>query len=208
MDYRKAFDSVPHLRLLSKLYDLGVRGKVLKWIEAFLCQRRQRVVVNGSKSDWSEVSSGIPQGSVLGPTLFVLFINDLPNCVTSTIKLFADDAKLYRAVSTSDDSECLQKDLDALANWTQKWLLPFNTSKCSVLHLGSGNPKVTYNISGVVLEQASVEKDLGVLIDEQLKFREQAAAAVTKANRILGLIRHSFVLINRDTLPVLYTTGP
>ena len=114
--------------------------------------------------------------------------------------------KVYRGIRTSADHERLQEDLDQLAVWSQKWLLPFNVAKCSTLHLGPGNPKEVYAIQGTPLQQTSVERDLGVLVDDQLKFREQAAAAASRANRILGLIRHTFCNLDLQTLPTLYKT--
>jgi len=182
LDFRKAFDSVPHLRLLQKLHDMGIRGRLLSWIRAFLCGREQRVMVSGTPSSWASVASGIPQGTVLGPTLFLAYINDLPNCVNNFIKMFADDAKLFGKAASNTDHEQLQADLHALTEWAGKWLLPFNTAKCCSLHLGSGNPRRSYLIQGTELEQKVVEKDLGVMVDQQLKFREQASAAVSKGN--------------------------
>lgn len=205
-DFRKAFDSVPHRRLLSKLHSLGIRGRLHKWLEAFLTGRRQRVVVNGTFSSWSDVTSGIPQGSVLGPVLFTLYVNDLPDVVTGAVQLFADDMKIYRGIRSSVDHDELQRDLDRLARWSETWLLPFNVAKCSTLHLGQGNPKRVYAIQGMPLQQTRVERDLGVLVDDQLKFREQAAAAASRANRILGLIRHTFRNLDCKTLPILYKT--
>ena len=205
-DFRKAFDSVPHRHLLSKLHSLGIRGKLLQWFEAFLTNRRQRVVVNGAASSWSDVTSGIPQGSVLGPVLFVLYVNDLPDMVTSPVQMFADDMKIYRGIRSAVDHDQLQADLDTLAAWSRKWLLPFNVAKCSSLHMGTSNPKEIYNIQGVPLQQTRVERDLGVLIDDQLKFREQAADAASRANRILGLIRHTFCHLDCRTLSLLYKT--
>ena len=99
MDIAKAFDTVPHQRLLVKLKCYSIGGTALQWIDAFLSGRRQRVVVNGSKSTWAKVTSGIPQGSVLGPLLFVCFTNDMPSVVASPVHLFADDTKLYRRVT-------------------------------------------------------------------------------------------------------------
>ena len=208
LDFRKAFDSVPHQRLLQKLYDLGIRGALLKWIEAFLTGRRQQVVVNGAKSDPTPVRSGIPQGSVLGPTLFVIFVNDLPECAKCHIKLFADDAKLYtglRQAGALDQSQ-MQADLGALANWSATWSLPFNQQKCKVLHLGARNPRLEYSLLGVPIMHVPEEKDLGVVIDEQLKFKKQAATAISKANQILGIIRRSFELLDIQTLPLLFKT--
>lgn len=111
MDFMKAFDTVPHRRLLGKLYSYGVRGKVLKWMESFLTGRRQRVMVNGTGSAWQDVISGIPQGSVLRPSFFVIYINDLPETVASSVWLFADDTKLYKSIEEAKDTEELQTDL-------------------------------------------------------------------------------------------------
>ena len=131
-DFSKAFDSVPHRRLLKKMKDLGIRGNTLKWVEAFLSNRLQKVRVDGECSEWKEMISGIPQGSVLGPILFVLFINDMPEAVESLCLLFADDAKLFRNVNLRDEvsHKLLQRDIEKLAEWSEKWQLPFNTGKC------------------------------------------------------------------------------
>lgn len=123
LDLQKAFDTVPHKRLLLKLKKIGVAGNVLKWIENFLSDRKQRVTINGAKSDWTNVTSGVPQGSVLGPLLFIIYINDLPNNVKAHCKLFADDAKLYKEIAGIKDFKDIQEDLYELCRWTIKWLL-------------------------------------------------------------------------------------
>ena len=140
LDFRKAFDTVPHQRLLKKLEAYGVRGKLFNWIEAFLVSRKQSVVINGTKSSWTEVKSGIPQGSVLGPLLFVVFINDMSAGVASTCKLFADGSKLYEPVSTDEGIQAIQKDLTQLVGWSEKWQMGHNVDKCKTLHLGNHNP--------------------------------------------------------------------
>ena len=134
-DFSKAFDSVPHARLIKKLKALGISGDIAGWIEAFLTNRKQKVSVEGESSSWSDVKSGIPQGSVLGPILFVIFINDMPNCLSSLCKMFADDAKVYREVNSPEDNESLQLDIDNMNDWSQKWQLPFNESKCKCMHI-------------------------------------------------------------------------
>ena len=121
LDFQKAFDSVPHQRLLHKLSCYGIRGKLLKWIEAFLTARRQYVVLNGQSSDWTEVSSGVPQGSVLGPLLFLVYVNDMPEVVHSSMQMFADDTKLYSMVNSPHEAVSLQADLEAMVRWSDNW---------------------------------------------------------------------------------------
>ena len=135
-DFSKAFDTVSHQRLSLKIKANGIAGKILAWIDAFLSGREQVVRVNGELSNSKLVISGIPQGSVLGPLLFVLYINDLPEVVNSNILLFADDTKIFHQVNSREDALSIQKDINALEQWSYKWLLKFNTEKCHVLTLG------------------------------------------------------------------------
>ena len=203
LDFAKAFDSVPHQRLLGKLDSCGVRGKLMEWIKAFLTGRQQRVVLQGSKSDWVPVTSGIPQGSVLGPTLFTIFVNDMPEWVASSIKLFADDAKLYDRVQGPLAGD-LQADINALAKWSETWMFPFNASKCKVVHLGNHNPGNAYTLNGTALEEDSEERDLGIIVDSQLRFHQQTAAAISKASQMLAIVKRSFANIDAFTLPLIY----
>ena len=204
LDFKKAFDSVPHQRLIRKVEGYGIRGKLRHWISSFLSNRCQQVVIGGCVSPWSPVLSGVPQGSVLGPTLFMLYINDLPDMVYSSVKIFADDTKIYRPVSQTADSEQLQKDLETISAWSDKWQLPFNGGKCKSLHVGPRNASQPYQLHGVELEQLSAEKDLGIIMDTELKFRKQAAAASAKGNQMLALLKRSFMCIDSSTLPLLY----
>ena len=206
LDFRKAFDSVPHRRLLNKLSACGVAGGALEWIRSFLTGRHQQVIIKGRTSPWSPVLSGVPQGSVLGPTLFIVYVNDLPSVVNSSVKIFADDTKVYRNVSTQEDRRLLQSDLDAVSRWSDIWQLPFNADKCTVLHIGSRNPENSYALNGLQLSKTESEKDLGIYVDPDLRFRRQAAGAVAKASQVLALIRRSFQAINCDTLPLLFKT--
>ena len=204
LDFKKAFDAVPHKRLINKLYAYGIRGKVLAWIDAFLTQRAQRVVINGEASDWAEVTSGIPQGSVLGPLCFLIYINDLPGSVQNSIKLYADDAKLYGQVDSQEQSAALQRDLEAIQDWTKRWQLPLNTQKCKVLHLGSRNQARQYILEGNVVQETDAEKDLGVIVDKTMKFHEQNASSVKKANKLLGIIKKSFDFLDETNVNLLY----
>ena len=117
LDFSKAFDSVPHARLIAQLESYGITGKVISWITGFLNNRKQAVCVNGTVSKWAKVMSGVPQGSVLGPVLFTIYINSLPDSVTNHIKLFADDSKLWAPVKTIEDCEALQNDITQLHEW-------------------------------------------------------------------------------------------
>ena len=205
-DYRKAFDSVPHMRLMRKIESCGITGQVQRWIKSFLQGRRQRVRVGEAVSGWKKVTSGIPQGSVLGPTLFVLFINDLPQVVESRVALFADDTKVFREIQSDEDREKLQQDIDELLIWSKKWQLPFNESKCKVMHYGKTNRKADYNLGGVQIVEVSEEKDLGVTFDQQLSFGTNASKVVAAANSTLGLINRHFRHIETKPFTNLYKT--
>jgi len=134
--FPRAFDKVPHKRLLLKVACCAIAGSILAWIEDFLHSRTQKVVLEGQSSSWAPVSSGMPQGSVLGPLLFLLYINDLPDCVTSsTTRLFADDTVVYRRITSHGDADALQSDINALQQWMDTWLMQFNASKCQVLRV-------------------------------------------------------------------------
>ena len=203
-DFAKAFDSVAHERLLIKLEAIGIRGDLLNWIRSFLTGRTQCVRVEGETSGWQKVLSGIPQGSVLGPLLFVIFINDMPSVVKESIcKLFADDCKLYRVIENEEDRN-LQADVENLERWSKEWQLPFNETKCKVMHFGRGNPQHSYTMNGHMLESTTQEKDLGVIIDDTLKFHVHTAAAAKKANQVLGIIKKSYSARDADTISTLY----
>ena len=156
-----AFDKVPHQRMLRKLERYGVSGGVLEWIRGWLLDRWQRVGVRGSWSGWRRVLSGIPHGSVLGPVLFLVFIDDLEEGVISGVLKFADDTKIFRRVDFDEDREALQRDLDKLVHWSEVWQMKFNVDKCKVMHMGRGNLGGSYVMNGGTLGVVSEERDLG-----------------------------------------------
>ena len=169
LDIRKAFDSISHRRLLQKLEAYGIEGEVLEWIRDFLKGRRQRVMLNGNSSDWMDVSSGVPQGSVLGPVLFIIYINDMPDMLRKYCKMFADDAKLYSAIETTDDQEELQDDLFDSCDWGKDWLLEYNIQKCKYIRYGNVKCEYNYKMTNkdgeiISIEEDSEEKDLGILL--------------------------------------------
>ena len=208
MDYMKAFDTVPHKRLMNKLKTYGIMDPVLGWIESFLSNRVQQVVVNNAASKWSAVSSGIPQGSVLGPLLFVIFINDLPNLVDSDVYLFADDTKIFNIITKKEDTNILQNDLDKLSDWSDTWLLRFHPEKCKHMHIGKHNTQTdnTYKLKTTELQRAEEEKDIGVIIDSELSFEKHISEKVNKANSMFALLRRSFKYLDTKTFVPLYKT--
>ena len=160
LDFQKAFDKVPHQRLISKLKSHGMGNSIINWIEQWLKDRRQRVVVDGEVSSWKSVLSGVPQGSVLGPILFLVYINDLEEGITGKILKFADDTKLFRKVKEIGDKQNVQDDIDKLVKWSEKWQMLFNFGKCKCLHTGSGNTGMNYEMGGTILSKTVKEKDL------------------------------------------------
>ena len=210
LDFSKAFDSVPHQRLLKKTQAHGISGYLLKWIGSFLTDRKQCVSINGAKSDWADVLSGIPQGSVLGPILFVIYINDLPDVLEGCVKIFADDTKVFTHIQEPKDGEVLQRDLDSLGSWSEEWQLKFNVAKCGIIHYGRQENPVTYSMcSGTTrqdLEVREEEKDLGVVFDPTLKFSKHVSVVANKANRIVGLIKRTFDHMDEVMFKPLYKT--
>ena len=208
LDFSKAFDVVPHQRLLQKLDHYGIRNKPLGWIKAFLTNRTQRVVVKGKTSSWAPVLSGVPQGTVLGPHLFILFINDITESVTSTTRLFADDCIMYRTINSPDDQASFQHDLTKLVDWSHTWGMKFNAAKCKVMrisrkrHPGNAN----YSMLGETLEEVKEDKYLGVMIQNNLKWDKQSHHAANKATRMLNFIQRNFHHCSKSTKENLYLT--
>ena len=204
LDFQKAFDKVPHQRLLLKLKAHGIGDSITDWIEQWLTDRRQRVVVDGEVSNWKSVLSGVPEGSVLGLILFLIYINDLDDSITSNVLKFADDTKLFRKVNTDGDKQHLQNDLDILVKWSEKWQMLFNFGKCKCLHTGHGNLDVNYKMGDTVLGTTVKEKDLGVTISADMKVSEQCGIAASKGNQILGLNRRNITYKGNKLIIPLY----
>ena len=193
MDFSKAFDKVSHPRLLYKLEWYGVRGQTYNWIRDFLHNRSQQVILQGKQSDTSWVSSGVPQGSVLGPILFLIYINDLPDCVTSQVRLFADDTIVYRKIKDHRDEAILQKDLSSLEEWENQWQMEFHPGKCQVIRVTKAlKPKDTeYYLHGHKLDIVSSAKYLGLTIQKDLKWNTHINQVISKGNRTLGMLRRN-----------------
>lgn len=206
LDLAKAFDSVPHERLLLKLKSNGIDGSLLNWLRHFLVGRKQRVVVRGSCSDWSCVTSGTPQGTILGPLLFLLYINDITECISSTVKLYADDTKIYREISDPiTDCRILQDDLNNLSEWARKWQLRFNADKCESMRITHSRDRSETNyFLEKPLKDVDNFKDLGVTITRDLSWGNHISITVNKANKVLGSIKRSVGTANTNVFSMLY----
>ena len=191
----------------NKVAGYGIRGNLHKWIMSFLEGRTQKVVVEGASSDPSPVKSGVPQGSVLGPLLFLLFINDLAEHTSSTVRLFADDCVMYKPVKTIQDCEVLQKDLDQLHQWEKRWQLRFNTRKCNIMRATHAKKKqflYEYKLGGEALLPTTSTTYLGVELSSDLKWNTHVRKTATKANQTLGVLRRNLKNCQREIKNMAY----
>lgn len=206
LDFSRAFDKVPHRRLLMKVQSLGIRGNMAGWIEAWLDDRQQRTVLNGRFSDWKDVTSGVPQGSVLGPCLFIIYINDIEAAIDTImlVKKFADDTKACGVADKLEDCENLQEQVDKLYQWSMDWQMLFNKEKCKVIHVGGNSLRYDYKLGPDSLIKADSEKDLGVYIHETLCPSMHIAEAVKTANKKLGQLIRAVSYRDRFNFVTLY----
>ena len=209
LDYRKALDTIWNSGLVTKLMGYGVDGQLLLWIKSFLQGRKMRVEVRGYHSDWVQVTTGVPQGSLLGPLLCLLFINDIPEWIRSNVKMFTDDTKVWTTISAMEDGQVLQEDLDNIMSWSDKWKVGFNPEKCKVMHIGhSFNIEYKMTVQGKdwKLAETKEETDLGILVTNSLKPSQQCIKEALKARFILGRIRRQFGILSKEEFKILYKT--
>ena len=193
LDFSKAFDKVPHIRLSKKLQYYGIQGTTQTWINNFLKDRKQQVVVDNATSNTTPVTSGVPQGTVLGPTLFLIFINDIADNITSPIRLFADDCVIYRPVLCQQDHENLQNDLNTLVDWSNTWQMEFNVKKCAIMQIGTSTRKraLNYTMKGEPLEIVDHHPYLGVELSNNLKYNLHVDNICKKASSVLGFLKRN-----------------
>ena len=204
LDFANAFDKVPHERLLLKIKSMGIHEQVTLWIAAWLRDRQQRVVVNGEMSERTTVTSGVPQGSILGPLLFLIYINDLDTDMQSKVLKFADDTKLCHRANGDEDNRVLQKDLDLATNWTKRWQMEFNVKKCKIMHIGPTNQQAVYTMGNHKLDKVEEEKDLGVNILSSLSVSHSCAKAASKGQQMAGFIYRTVSYKSIETVVLLY----
>lgn len=208
IDLAKAFDTVPHSRLLLKLSRLRIEPCILNWIASFLSNRTQSVKINASLSYQCSVSSGVPQGSVLGPLLFLIYVNDLPSSLTSTIRLFADDCVIYRKISDTSDHLILQNDLDRIGIWCTDWLMNINVSKSKHMNISTSPSRSStqYFLQGRNIDRVSVYKYLGVHFSETLNWSYQVDCIVASAHKTLGFLKRNIALAPPSTKLLAYNS--
>ncbi len=206
MDFAKAFDKVNHSLLLHKLDHYGIRGEVNRWLESFLTNRSQQVVVGGEKSDSVPVGSGVPQGSVLGPSLFLFYINDIQARLHSKVRLFADDTIIYLVITSPADAAKLQEDLDLLSLWEERWMMSFHPDKCTVLTVTKKRkPTVSkYTLHGHTLEHVDCAKYLGIHLDSKLNWHHHVQSVCKKANGMIGFLRRNLNIASTSVKSLAY----
>ena len=209
LDIKKAFDTVPHKRLLWKMEHIGgIRGTILKWMRNYLEEREMRTVIRDTSSNWSKVISGVPQGSVLAPIMFQVYINDIQEGVTSYMNLFADDAKLLKIINNKEDCLALQRDIDKIWEWSKKWKLEFNAKKCHVMEMGKSKrrPTFDYKMGRETILKSREERDLGIVVQDTLSPEKHINGIFASTYRTLANIRVAFNYMDTNMMKKIITS--
>ena len=207
LDFSKAIDSVPHERLLLKLRAYAIRDPLLSWVRSFLTNRHQCVVLRDHYSSWTSILSGVPQGTVLGPIPFLIYINDITRNIESHCKLFADDVKVHKVLrNVHEDAQILQNALNILEQWSTEGQLSFNTAKCEAIRISKKNDTSCpeYYLCGNKLNQVSETKDLVIYVTSNLSWSLQVTKCANKANSVLGFVRRTVGPKNPNLFSTLY----
>ena len=211
LDILKAFDKVWHESLIFKLQSMGVSGNLLSLMNSFLSERYQRVLLNGKSSEWASIKAGVPQGSILGPLLFLIYINDLSDGIISDVKLFAEDTSIFSTVySTNKRADSLNNDLQKISEWAYKWKMSFNpdpTKQAQEVIFSrklkkSLHPSIKFN--NVPVQNASSQKHLGLILDDKLNFKSHLREKCSKFNKEIGIIKKLQNTLPRQALLTIY----
>ena len=209
-DISKAFDRVWHQGLLFKLQKIGIKGSLLLWFKDYLNNRKQRVVINGQQSSWSNIKAGVPQGSVLGPLLFLIYINDITSVIQSEVRLFADDTILYVYVDNPTESaDALNSDLANMSDWANQWLVKFSPPKTVTLNISKKKnklPKPALVMDNTVLKEVHSHKHLGLTISNDLSWKEHIENITVSASQCLDVLNACKYKLDKETLERLYFT--
>ena len=208
LDFAKAFDKVNHISLLKKLHHYGIRNNIHAFIEDFLSNRKQVVVMDGTASEPAPVLSGVPQGTVLGPLLFLAYINDLPEYVSkgTHVRLFADDSAIYREINSPLDHEILQNDIKNLEKWEENWSMQFHPDKCQLLKVTNKRKpsSYNYNIHNVEIQETDNANYLGVNVNNKLSWNKHIDNICSKGNRTINFIHRNFKECSQQVKNKLY----
>ena len=209
LDYCKAFDKINISILLGKIKALGIGGNIAKWIANFLINRKQKVVINKESSQWSEVKSGVPQGTILAALFFLIYISDIGESVkNSSLLSYADDSKMKKIIKSVEDGEKLQKDLDNVFKWTDENLVEFNLTKFEILRIGKQEyfkNEVNYTMpNGEKIEESDIVKDLGVWFSKEGHFDEHLKVKIAKCKKMCGYIFRTFMIRDPDALMSIF----
>ena len=208
LDVSKAFDRVWHSGLLHKARCMGIEGRLFDWLCDYLKDRKIRVVLNGQKSEWKNTTAGVPQGYILGPLLFLIFVNDITEGIESDIHLFADDTSLMEIIENYNDSYAkVNRDLQRLSTWADRWLVTFNAAKTVYLKVSrkvNAAPKPALTLNGANIKEVNNHKHLGLTFNDAHNWSSHIDNLVTKAAKCVGLLRRICCEVPRECLETLY----